>query len=111
MSSGACLALHFGSWIWGLQHTSLPHSLLFVSCTPWLIVFGTIALAMPVSRGEVLGTVAGFLGMLLLAAGAVSDKRVTAVGDIASLCGAAAMVRFRINTRITDVLTLSDSDR
>ncbi|GFR49511.1 hypothetical protein Agub_g11552, partial [Astrephomene gubernaculifera] len=33
-ASGACLAVHFGSWVWGLQHTSLPHSLLLVSATP-----------------------------------------------------------------------------
>lgn len=26
-SSGICLALHFGFWVWGLQHTSLSHSL------------------------------------------------------------------------------------
>ena len=34
LASSAFLAIHFGSWVWSLDHTSLKHSLLFVSSHP-----------------------------------------------------------------------------
>ena len=36
--TGIFLAIHFISWSWSISHTSLTHSLLFVSATPLLIV-------------------------------------------------------------------------
>lgn len=36
--SGVCLGAHFSSWSWSVDHTTLAHSLLFVSSTPLLIV-------------------------------------------------------------------------
>ena len=30
IGSGVCLFLHFGLWVWSLDHTTLTHSLLFV---------------------------------------------------------------------------------
>ncbi len=33
-ASGVCLAFHFGCWVWGLEHTSLPHAVVLVSTTP-----------------------------------------------------------------------------
>ena len=36
--SALFLALHFGSWIWSLDHTSLVHSLLFVTSHPLVVV-------------------------------------------------------------------------
>jgi hypothetical protein len=36
--SGVALALHFATWVWSLQHTSLAHSLLLVSTSPVLNV-------------------------------------------------------------------------
>lgn len=36
--SGISLGVHFASWSWSIDHTSLTHSLLFVSTTPLLIV-------------------------------------------------------------------------
>eukprot|EP00959_Pyramimonas_sp_CCMP1952_P458397 9476552-Pyramimonas_sp.AAC.1 len=44
LASGLCLAVHFGGWVWGIAHTSLPHSLLFVSATPVLIAAGIYSL-------------------------------------------------------------------
>ena len=34
LASSAFLAIHFGAWVWSLDHTSLVHSLLFVSMHP-----------------------------------------------------------------------------
>jgi hypothetical protein len=52
--SGVCLALHFGCWVWGLEHTSITHSLLFVCCVPILIAGGLFVLRKPISRVSVL---------------------------------------------------------
>jgi drug/metabolite transporter (DMT)-like permease len=49
--SGVFLALHFGFWVWGLEHTTLPHSLVYVSFTPVLIAAGQWAQRRPVSKG------------------------------------------------------------
>lgn len=35
--AGVCLGLHFWAWVWGVRHTSLTHSLLFVCASPFLI--------------------------------------------------------------------------
>lgn len=49
--SGSCLAGHFGSWVYSVQHTSLSHSLLFVSATPLILAGGAWLLRKPISRG------------------------------------------------------------
>lgn len=49
--SGISLAVHFGTWVWGLQHTSLPHSLLIMSSTPLVIAIGSLLLGQPLSIG------------------------------------------------------------
>ena len=55
LASGVCLAIHFGAWVWGLQHTTLTHSLLFVCCVPVLIAGGMWLLRRPISRvGDVM---------------------------------------------------------
>ena len=40
-------------WVWGLQHTTLAHSLLMVSCTPLLIAGWAGVTGQPLSRMEV----------------------------------------------------------
>lgn len=65
---GVCLAAHFGLWVWGLQSTSLPHSLLLVCCTPLLLSFGSILLGLAISRGEVAGAALGAIGVGIMAA-------------------------------------------
>lgn len=60
--SGACLAVHFGAWVWSLQRTSLTHSLLLVSTTPVIMAAGALALRHPISKGEVGGAVLALVG-------------------------------------------------
>jgi drug/metabolite transporter (DMT)-like permease len=79
MASGACLAAHFGTWVWGLKHTSIPHGLLFVTSSPLLITAGLLVLRKPISRGEVIGVLAGFLGMVLLCIDSTSSQKVRSV--------------------------------
>ncbi|GIM12972.1 hypothetical protein Vretimale_16154 [Volvox reticuliferus] len=94
--SGACLAVHFGSWVWGLQHTSLTHSLLMVSATPVLLAAVSLARGKPLSRGELGGTLVGLAGAIVLSVGASSggEEHVGLAGDLASLLASAVMVGY-----------------
>lgn len=51
LTSGVSLAFHFALWVWGIDHTSLTHSLLYVSITPILIAAGLWVLGKPLSQG------------------------------------------------------------
>lgn len=42
--NGVFLAAHFAAWSWSIEHTTLVHSLLFVSTTPLLLVGWSTAL-------------------------------------------------------------------
>jgi drug/metabolite transporter (DMT)-like permease len=55
-------ALHFGAWVWSLQHTSLAHSLLLVSTTPIILVAYSLVVRQPISAGEVAGAVLAVAG-------------------------------------------------
>ena len=59
IGSGICLWIHFASWVWSLDHTSLTHSLLFVTAHPLIIVGGMFILRMDPHRWEVWGAVVG----------------------------------------------------
>lgn len=62
--SGACLAVHFASWVWSLEHTSLTHSLLFVCSSPVIIAIMHVVMLQPISKGEIGFTLLGFAGEL-----------------------------------------------
>mmetsp|Transcript_45309 Transcript_45309/g.72729 ORF Transcript_45309/g.72729 Transcript_45309/m.72729 type:complete len:320 (-) Transcript_45309:285-1244(-) len=99
MVSGVCLAAHFGLWVWGLQNTSLPHSLLLVCCTPLLLSFGSLALCLQISAGEIASSVLGALGVALMAADVGQtwgDDAVTWFGDVMSLGAAAAIIGYML---------------
>jgi hypothetical protein len=55
-------ALHFGTWVWSLQHTSLAHSLLLVSTTPIILVAYSLVMRQPISAGEVAGALLAVAG-------------------------------------------------
>lgn len=92
--SGVALGLHFGTWVWSLQHTSLAHSLLLVSTTPIILVAYSLATRQPISTGEVAGAVLAVAGCAVLASGAVSAKEteVTLLGDVMAFAAAVAVV-------------------
>jgi drug/metabolite transporter (DMT)-like permease len=41
---GCILSIHFSLWVWGITHTSLTHSLLFVTAHPILIILASWSL-------------------------------------------------------------------
>ncbi|PRW45144.1 Permeases of the drug metabolite transporter family permease component [Chlorella sorokiniana] len=94
-ASGVCLALHFGTWVYSVQATSLTHSLLFVSATPLFLAGGTWLLGRPISAGELGGTAVGLAGGVLLAtAAARADAQVTLRGDMAALAASLCFVGY-----------------
>lgn len=60
--SGLALTVHFGTWVWSLQHTSLAHSLLLVSTSPVINVGVAVAMRQAISAGEVAGAVMALAG-------------------------------------------------
>ena len=82
-AGGASLAVHFGTWVYSLQATSVTHSLLFVSATPLFLALLSLALREPISRGELAGVALGTAGCVLLAtAAARSDTQVRLRGRV-----------------------------
>lgn len=92
--SGLALTLHFGTWVWSLQATSLAHSLLLVSTSPVINVGVALLLRHAISAGEVAGSLMALAGCGVLAAGAVAgkEKAVTLWGDLAAFAAAVCIV-------------------
>lgn len=92
--SGVALALHFGLWVWSLSHTSLAHSLLFVSTPPIVLAVMGWLQGQPLSRGELSGVAIGMGGAVVIAAGSrvENDNEVTLVGDLSAVAAAVAFV-------------------
>ena len=55
LASSVFLAIHFGSWVWSLDHTSLIHSLLFVSSHPLVLVLLMPLIGAAVRKGHIVG--------------------------------------------------------
>ena len=96
LTSGACLAVHFGSWVTSIKLTSLPHSLLFVSTTPLFLVAWTLLRCQHISTGEVVGSVCGFAGSVVLTVDYDQHSGVTLIGDLTAMCGALAMAAYML---------------
>eukprot|EP01137_Pigoraptor_chileana_P018293 Opistho-2@77552 len=94
LGGGLVLSLHFATWLYSLEHTSLPHSLLLVCMHPVLIVGAMLLIGVPVGRWEVLGTAISFGGTVLLMRDVESDGEVTLVGDFMALVGAVFMILY-----------------
>ncbi len=100
VGSGLCLWIHFGSWVWSLDHTSLTHSLLFVTAHPLVFVVGLWLLKRPTNRQQTLGAVLGFLGAAVVLMGISSEGDVTLIGDAAAFLGAVAIVGYLTAGRV-----------
>ena len=92
--SAVFLALHFGSWIWSLDHTSLVHSLLFVTSHPLVVVALMPIIGASVRRGHVYGAAIGFLGASIALLEIEGNSEVTLIGDLAAFIGAVTVVGY-----------------
>ena len=92
--SGGFLALHFGTWIASLHHTSVASSVVLVTSSPLLVAAASwLVLNERVLRREVLGITAGLAGGAVVVAGDWGSRDAVA-GDLLALAGAAAMAGY-----------------
>jgi len=94
LASGACLWIHFGAWVWSLDHTSLTHSLLFVTSHAIIIVAIMAIMGMRPNRLEWLGAGLGVAGGAIALRDATAGGEVTLIGDFAAFVGALAIVGY-----------------
>ena len=88
--SGIALAIHFASWTWSLDHTSLAHSLLFVTSHPIVIVSAMFVIERKADLMLICGASLGFIGAGLALLDASDSGSVTYAGDAAAFLGAVA---------------------
>jgi drug/metabolite transporter (DMT)-like permease len=99
LGSGICLYIHFGAWVWSLDHTSLTHSLLFVTAHPLVIVIGSALLGHQISMRRWQGAILGFIGAAVVLFGGSNEGSVSFAGDLAAFIGAVAIVGYLVAGR------------
>ncbi|RJU86352.1 MAG: DMT family transporter [Candidatus Poseidoniales archaeon] len=100
LGSGIALAAHFGTWVTSLDHTSLAHSLLFVTSHPIIIVIGTAILVRKPHKLETTGALIGLVGAAITLLDAKNDGDVTLWGDMLAFLGAVTVVGYIVAGRI-----------
>ncbi len=93
-ASGVCLCLHFGSWLISLDHTTLTHSLLFVTAHPLVIIVGLWLLRRPATRMQSIGAMVGFAGAAVVVGGGSGETGVSLYGDFLAFIGAVTVVGY-----------------
>ncbi|RJU99979.1 MAG: DMT family transporter [Candidatus Poseidoniales archaeon] len=100
LGSGIALAAHFGTWVTSLDHTSLAHSLLFVTSHPIIIVAGTALLVRRPHKLETTGAILGLIGAGITLLDATDSGEVTLFGDFLAFLGAVTVVGYIVAGRI-----------
>ena len=98
--SGIALAAHFGTWVTSLDHTSLAHSLLFVTSHPIIIVIGTAIFVRKPHSLEAAGALVGLVGAGITLLDAKDSGEVTLWGDFLAFAGAITVVGYIVAGRI-----------
>ena len=100
LGSGIALAAHFGTWVTSLDHTSLAHSLLFVTSHPIIIVIGTAIFVRRPRKLETIGALVGLIGAGITLLDAKNSGDVTLWGDFLAFAGAITVVGYIVAGRI-----------
>ena len=100
LSSGVALCAHFGAWTTSLDHTSIAHSLLFVTSHPIIIVVGTAILIRRPHILETSGALVGLIGAAITLLDAKNSGEVTLFGDLLAFAGAVTVVGYIVAGRI-----------
>jgi drug/metabolite transporter (DMT)-like permease len=100
LGSGLALALHFAFWVSSLDHTSLAHSLLFVTAHPLVIICGAAIFVRRPSRYEVIGALMGLIGAAITLVDVNDGGEVTLIGDTLAFLGAITVVGYIVIGRI-----------
>ena len=94
VASSIFLALHFGSWVWSLDNTSLVHSLLFVTSHPIIIVLIMPILGSSVSKSHIIGAFLGVFGAIITFGDIDKGGEISLIGDFAAFIGAVTVVGY-----------------
>ena len=100
IGSGFALAAHFGAWVTSIDHTSLAHSLLFVTSHPIIILIGTAIFVRKPHKVETTGAILGLFGAGITLLDAKSSAEVTLWGDFLAFTGAVTVVGYIVAGRI-----------
>ncbi len=92
--SSIFLAMHFGSWIWSLDNTSLVRSLLFVTSHPLVVVSIMPIIGIKVKKGHIIGATIGFFGAVISLGDIGSIGQASLDGDAAAFFGAISVVGY-----------------
>ncbi len=98
--SGVALSAHFGTWVTSLDHTTLAHSLLFVTSHPLIIIIGIGLWIRRPNRLEWIGVIIGLTGALVTLLDVSNDGQVTYFGDFLAFIGAVTVVGYIVAGRI-----------
>jgi len=94
LASSVFLAMHFGSWVWSLDNTSLIHSLLFVNTHPLVVVSLMPLMGKVVSRGHLMGVAIGVFGATIALLEVDDGGQASLYGDAAAFIGAVTVVGY-----------------
>ena len=92
--SSIFLAIHFGSWIWSLDNTSLVRSLLFVTSHPLVVVSIMPIIGIKVKKAHIIGATIGFFGAVISLGDIGSIGQASLAGDAAAFFGAISVVGY-----------------
>lgn len=100
VGSGIALAAHFGSWVTSLDHTTLAHSLLFVTSHPLILIIGIGLWIRKPHKLEIMGALFGLAGVAITLLDVSSDSNVTLFGDLLAFVGAVTVIGYIVAGRI-----------
>lgn len=98
--AGALYALHFGTWVWSLQLTSVASSVTLVTITPIMLAMWGLWTRRDVpSRRLMWGLVWACAGVVVLGLGDMQGGASSISGDLLAIVGAAAMGGYFLSVR------------
>ena len=99
LASSIFLAIHFGSWVWSLDNTSLIHSLLFVNSHPLVLVALMPIMGASIRKRHIFGASIGFIGAAITLIDIGDGGQVSIAGDAAAFLGAVTVVGYLLAGR------------
>ncbi|MGY8754185.1 MAG: DMT family transporter [Candidatus Poseidoniales archaeon] len=100
LASGFALAAHFATWVASLDHTTLAHSLLFVTSHPLIVLFGLAIWVRKPSKLETIGAIIGLSGAFIALLDIKGDGDVTLLGDSLAFIGGITVVGYIVAGKI-----------
>lgn len=102
LCSGFLYFIFMSTFVWALDNTSLPHTLLFMGTGPLLVVFGMFLLGKNLHKFELIGAICTLVGVSITLTDSLSksDPNVSIVGDFVAFIAAFAIVSYMTLGRV-----------